>query len=76
VEHPFINNISDKSLEELQTQISDLQKKLGFAYRTGNGPLISQINMAINSYQAACGKKMDDMIKKQNMGATINIQKQ
>jgi hypothetical protein len=74
--HPFINNLSDKKLEELQTTISDLTGKLNFAYRTGNGPLIHQIQMVIDSYKAEYQKKMDEMIKKQNISSKIDIKKQ
>ncbi len=75
MEHPFINDLSDKTLEELQTTISNLSSKLTFAYRTNNGPLINQINMALDSYRNAYSKKMDDLVKKQNIQGQINIQK-
>ena len=75
MQHPFINDLSDKSLEDLQTTISDLMKKLNFAYRTGNQPLVHQLNMVMESYKSEYNKKMDDMIKKQNIQNKINIQK-
>lgn len=75
MEHPFINDLSNKTLEELQTTISSLTTKLNFAYRTGNGPLISQINMALESYRSAYQKKMDDLIKKQNITTQVKIVK-
>jgi len=74
--HPFITDLSDKKLEDLQTTISDLTGKLNFAYRTGNGPLIHQIQMVIESYKAEYQKKMDEMIKKQNISSKIDIKKQ
>lgn len=73
MEHPFINDLSDHSLEDLQTKISELSSKLTFAYRTQNGPLISQINMALESYRSAYQKKMDDMINKQNVLGQVKI---
>lgn len=73
MEHPFINNLEEKSLEDLQNTISTLSSKLTFAYRTGNSPLIHQINMALESYRNAYQKKMDDIIKKQNVQTQINI---
>lgn len=76
MEHPFINNLSDKSLEDLQTAISSLMSKLNFAYRTGNGPLISQINMALESYKSAYQKKMDELISKQNIANHVKITKE
>lgn len=75
MEHPFINNISDKSLEELQKIVSDLTSKLNFAYKTGNGPLIHQVNMALESYKNAYSKKMDELMNKQKLTSQINIQK-
>ena len=75
MEHPFINDLSDKSLEELQTAISGLMNKLNFAYRTSNGPLISQLNLALNSYKSAYQKKMDELIKKQNLLQQVKITK-
>jgi len=72
--HPFIGNLSDKSLEELQTTISTLTTKLTFAGKTGNRALVNQLMMAIDSYKDAYSKKMDDMIKKQDIQSLINIQ--
>ena len=74
--HPFINDLSDKTLEELQTTISDLMGKLNFAYRTGNGALINQLLMVIDSYKIEHGKKLDELLKKQGNKTQINIQKE
>jgi hypothetical protein len=76
MEHPFINDLSDKSLEELQDAISGLMNKLNFAYRTGNGPLINQLQMVIESYRNQQRKKMDEIFSKQKLNTTINIEKQ
>ena len=73
MEHPFINNLDKLSLEELQTKISELTGKLNFAYRMGNGPLINQLNMAIESYRTAYSKKMSEMMSK--VTSTVKIEK-
>lgn len=73
--HPFINDLSNLSLEEIQNKISDLMNKLNFAYRTGNSALIHQLLMVIDSYKFEYNKKMDEFIKKQNMQTNIKIQK-
>jgi hypothetical protein len=73
--HPFITDLSNLSLEELQNKISELMNKLNFAYRTGNGPLINQLLMVIDSYKQEYSKKMDELIKKQNIQTKINIEK-
>lgn len=73
--HPFVPDLSDKTLEDLQKSISDLNSKLTFAYRTGNGSLIQQINMVLESYRGAYNKKMDELIQKQKINAKISIDK-
>lgn len=73
--HPFVPNLSDKSIEDLQKTISSLMSKLNFAYRTGNGPLIHQINMALENYRTEYRKKMDELISKQNIQNKIQIEK-
>ena len=56
MEHPLITDIEHLTVDELQSKISELQKKLNFATRSNNGHLASQIRMAIetfsNRYQA------------------------
>lgn len=75
MEHPFINDLSSKSLEELQTSISSLSTRLNFAYRSNNGNMIRQIQMALESYKSAYQKKMDELIKKQNIQTQVVIDK-
>jgi hypothetical protein len=76
MQHPFINNLSDKSLEDLQTSITDLMKKLNFAYSMQNGPMIHQISMVLESYKAEHNKKMDEIMKKQNIQTTVSVEKE
>jgi hypothetical protein len=75
MKHPFINDLSDKTMDELQTAMSSLNNKLTFAYRTGNGSLIHQLQMAIESYRDAYSKKMDEMMGKQKINSKISIEK-
>lgn len=75
MEHPFIQDTSSKNLEELQNILSDLNNKLSFAYRMQNQPLVHQLQMVIESYRNQYNKKMDELIKKQNIQSAINIKK-
>jgi len=75
MKHPFISDLSDKTLEEIQTTLSDLANKLIFAHRMQNQPLVQQLNMVMDSYREEYSKKMDELIKKQNMQGKINISK-
>jgi hypothetical protein len=78
MEHPFLSSksLEDKTLEELQSKITDLNNKLSFAYRTGNRPLINQLHMVLESYRNQSSKKMDEMLEKQNIRSNVNIQKE
>ena len=73
MEHPFINNLSDKSLEDLQEALSGLTTKIMFAQNTGNQPLVNQLRMEINSYQAEHKKKLDVLFAKQDIGDSIHV---
>ena len=76
MQHPFISDLSDKSMEELSNIIADLTKKLTFAHRMQNGPMIHQLGMVMESYKAEYNKKMDEMFKKQNLQSSVKVQKE
>lgn len=76
MEHPFIHNLSDKSLEQLQDTMSELMKKLSFAYQMQNSSMIHQLTMVIESYRAEHAKKMDELIKKQMGKTVIKVEKE
>jgi hypothetical protein len=73
MEHPFINDLSDKSLEDLQETLSGLTTKIMFAQNSGNQPLVNQLRMVINSYQAEHKKKLDFLFAKQDIGDNIHV---
>ena len=75
MQHPFISDLSEKTLEELQSTITDLQGKLNFAFRMGNTAMINQLRMVIESYQTESAKRLDEMYKKQNLKSSINVTK-
>ena len=58
MEHPLISNLDALTADQLQEKISELNKKLGIAYRTGNSYLCNQIRMAIESYQTKYQEKI------------------
>ncbi len=71
--HPFLPDLSDKSLEDLSKTISELQGRLNFVYRTQNQALIGQLNMVMEGYRREYQRRMDEMYKKNNLQNTINI---
>jgi len=74
--HPFISDLSEKSLEELQTTITDLTGKLNFAQRMQNRPMINQILMVVDSYKTEYNKRMDALLNKNNANSKINVKKE
>ena len=58
MEHPLISNLDSLTPEQLSDKISELNKKLGIAYRTGNAYLCDQLRMAIESYQTKYQEKL------------------
>ena len=75
IPHPFVNDLSDLSMDELQEKITSLMGKLTFAYRTGNQALIHQLNMALESHNMEYRKRMDEIFSKQQLDSQINIDK-
>jgi len=73
--HPFISDLSEKSLEELQTTIADLTGKLNFAQRMQNRPMINQILMVVDSYKTEYNKRMDALLNKNNANSKIDVKK-
>lgn len=76
MEHPFINkaDLKDLTVEQLQEKMSDITNKLTFAYRTGNQPLIHQLQMVLETYRNQFTTKMDELFEKQNIKNKINIE--
>jgi len=68
--------LSEKTLEEIQTDITGLMNKLNFAYKMGNRPLINQLTMVIESYRREAGEKLDQVMEKQNLKNQVHIQKE
>lgn len=66
MEHPLINDISNLTIDELQSKISELNKKLAFAQRSGNGHLASQIRMAIETFRNQYQQKLQEQYEQQN----------
>ena len=75
MQHPFINDLTEKSLDDIQDSIQSLNTKLNFAYRMQNQPMIQQIHMVLESYRTEYTKRMDAMYKKQNLDKQIQVTK-
>ena len=68
MEHPLIGSLDSLTLDELATKISELNKKLSIAHKTGNAYLCNQIRMAIESHQNKYQEKTQALFNKGKPG--------
>lgn len=78
--HPLAPNLSNLSDDEIHTKRAELQNRLMFSYRSGNGSLVAQIQMLLQDYdieiQMRNQRMLDQMAKtSKNFGNVINISK-
>ncbi len=77
MEHPLVSDAKQLSDQALADRISDLVKKISMARRTGNGYLVNQVQMALESYQAEYRVRLDEQFRRaqgeHNFGNIINI---
>lgn len=64
IHHPMINDLSNKSLEELQDTISKLNNNLSFAAKMHNQALVNQLNLALNSYRSEYARRQQELWNK------------
>ncbi len=64
MEHPLISDADQLTMEELQTRITDLQKKLAWAQRS-NAHLAGQISMALETYTNRYQQKQRELWDRQ-----------
>lgn len=69
MEHPLIGTIDHLSVDELQQRISDLNKKLQFAMRMGNGQLVGQLRMALDTFNSKYQQKLQEDWESKNSGS-------
>lgn len=73
VNHPFVQDLSNKTMEELLESISKLQKQQQFMFKMGKADLVNQINMIINSYRTEYQKRQKELWDKKSQGLDKKI---
>lgn len=76
--HPLTPDLTALTDDELGSKLSDLQSKVGFAYRSGHTDMIGQLQMVIEDYKLELEKrnlKMLEQMKKngRDSGDKIDI---
>ena len=74
--HPFIGNLTELSMEDIQEKVSDLRNKLTFASRMGKYEMAKQIQMALANYQEEYVKRQQEMWDKtfKKKGENIKVE--
>jgi hypothetical protein len=75
--HPFIGDLSEKTLEEIQETITKLNKNLIIMGRMGKHEMVSQIHLVLGNYRSEYNKRQQEIYEKsiQKYEDRINIQK-
>jgi hypothetical protein len=75
MEHPLIGNLDEHSIDELNSKISELNKKLNIAMSTGNAHLCNQLRMAIETFRNKYQEKLRSDYEKKLADAKIDSSK-
>ena len=70
MEHPLLNIDPNLSVDELQAKITELNRKMGVAHRSGNAHLVTQIQMAIETFRNRYQLKLQELYDSQNRNGT------
>ena len=70
--HPLAPNLEGMSDEELHTKRSELQTRIGSAYRMGSADMVNQLQLLLQDYamevERRNQKMMDDAMKSGRLG--------
>jgi hypothetical protein len=61
--HPLTNDLSTLSDEELHSKRSDLNTRLGFAYRMGYSDMVSQLQLILGDYAMEVERRNQKMLE-------------
>lgn len=64
MEHPLVGDLSELNIEQLQSKITELNKRISFAYRSGNQALLGQLQLVLASYNTEYQRKMAKLMPK------------
>lgn len=74
MEHPFMTGVSELTIEQIQSKLQDLNRKLNHAYNFGNQFLVDQIKLAMATLQATYSEKTQKSLNDSNLSDVINIE--
>lgn len=63
MEHPFVGNLSDKSMDELTESINKLNKSLAFSMRSNRYDMANQIKMILETYRSELNRQQRKLLE-------------
>ena len=61
--HPLVPDLSNLSMDELNTKYSDLMKKITMAQRTGSGSVLGQMMLVMEDYKNEIQRRHQKMLE-------------
>lgn len=61
--HPLAPDLTALTEEELHTKRGELQNRLGYAYRIGNGDLVGQLQLLLQDYAMEVDRRNQKMME-------------
>ena len=58
--NPLVEDLTQKSLDDLLKTVNDLHKKIAWLAKMGNGAMINQIRGVVSMYQEEINKRYRD----------------
>lgn len=73
--HPFVSDLSSKSLEELSETMHMLNKKVAIMSRLNKPDMLRQLHLVLENYRAEYQKRQQELWNKksQNLDQKIDI---
>lgn len=62
MDHPFVGDLSNLSMEQLTEKISSLNKGMSYCMRTSNYDMARQIDMALSSYRTELNRQQRQLL--------------
>jgi hypothetical protein len=72
VKHPFIQDLSSETPEQLSEKISTLNNRLSWAFKMGKHDMVRQMQMVLESYRTEYQKRMEEQWNKKTGGQNLD----
>ena len=64
--HPFLGDLSGKTMDELAETISTLNNRLQYMFKLGKHDMVRQVSMVIEDYKLEYSKRQQELWEKKS----------